>query len=84
MTVVHKKKLVVKEIDYELIIGNIYNLGVYGILRQCVLEHERPMILVESHDGIVGGHYVGKDIVHKILHRRIWWPTLHKDAKEYF
>jgi hypothetical protein len=32
MTVVHKKKLVVKEIDYELIIGNIYNLGVYGIL----------------------------------------------------
>jgi len=45
-----------------------------------VLEHERSMILVEAHEGMAGGHYAGTEIVRKI---RLWWPTLHKDAKEY-
>jgi hypothetical protein len=84
MTVAQKKKLVVKAVDYQLIIGNLYKLGVDGILRHCVLEHERPMILAEAHDGIAGGHYAGKETTQKILHAGIWWPTLHKDAKEYF
>jgi hypothetical protein len=35
-------------------------MGADNILRRCVLEHERPIILVESHEGIVGGHYAGK------------------------
>jgi hypothetical protein len=47
-----------------------------------VLEHERPMILAEAHESIEGGHYVGKAIAHKILCADLWWPTLHKDAKE--
>jgi hypothetical protein len=51
---------VVKAVDYQLIAGNLYKLGVDGILRRCVLEHERPMILSEAHEGIAGGHYVGK------------------------
>jgi hypothetical protein len=50
----------VKEVDYQLIVGNLYKLGAYGILRHCVLEHERSIILEEAHDGIVGGHYAGK------------------------
>jgi hypothetical protein len=49
-----------------------------------VVEHERPMILIEGHEGIPGGHYAGITIVHKILCAWIWWPTIHKDAKEYF
>jgi len=80
MTVAQKKQLVVKATDYRLIAGNLYKLGADGILMHCVLEHERSMILEEAHDGIVGGHYVGKATIHKILHAR---PTLHKDAKEY-
>jgi hypothetical protein len=48
------------------------------------LEHERLVILEEAHDGIVGGHYVGKATAQKILFTGLWWPTLHKDAKEYF
>ena len=47
---------------YQLIEGNLYKLGANGILRRCVLEHERPMILEEVHDGIVGGHYAGREI----------------------
>jgi hypothetical protein len=27
-------------------------MGVDNILRRCVLEHERPMILAEDHEGI--------------------------------
>jgi hypothetical protein len=56
----------------------------YRILRRYVLEHERPRVLLEYHEGIVGGHYVGKDTVHKVLCARLWWPTVHKDANEYF
>jgi hypothetical protein len=41
------------------------------------------MILAEVHEGIAGGHYAGKETTQKILHAGIWWPTLHKDAKEY-
>jgi hypothetical protein len=41
------------------------------------------MILTEAHEGIAGGHYVGKATAKKKLCSRIWWPTLHKDAKEY-
>ena len=41
------------------------------------------MILEESHEGIAGGHYVGKEIVQKVLRAGLWWPMLHRDAKEY-
>jgi hypothetical protein len=52
MTVAQKKQLVVKESNYQLIAGNLYKLGAHGILRRCVLEHERTMILLEAHEGI--------------------------------
>jgi transposase InsO family protein len=41
------------------------------------------MILAEAHEGIVGGHYVGKETMHKVLQAGLWWPTLHRYAKEY-
>jgi hypothetical protein len=56
-----KKNLVVGVADYQLIGGHLYNMCADNILRRCVLEHERPRILAESHEGIVGGHYAGKD-----------------------
>jgi len=39
------------------------------------------MILNEAHHGVAGGHYVGKDTVHKTLQEGLW-STLHADAKE--
>jgi hypothetical protein len=62
MTVAQKKELVVKATNYKLIARNLYKMGADGILRYCVLEHERPMILEEAHDGIFGGHYAGREI----------------------
>jgi hypothetical protein len=48
------------------------------------LEHERNMILLESHEGITEGKYVGKYIVQKVFHVGLWWTIVHEDAKEYF
>jgi hypothetical protein len=36
-------------------------MGAGNILRRCVLEHERPRILTEAHEGIDGVNYAGKD-----------------------
>jgi hypothetical protein len=55
-----RKNLVVRAFDYQLITGHLYKMGAYIILRRSALEHERPRILAESHEEIVGGHYVGK------------------------
>jgi hypothetical protein len=75
---------VVKAKYYQLIVENLYKLGTDGILRHCVLQHERLMILEETHDGISGGNYIGKETTRKILCVGLWWPTLHKYAKESF
>ena len=48
------------------------------------MEHEHPIILVEAHEGIIGGHYAGKATAQKMLHVRLWWPIISKDTKEYF
>jgi hypothetical protein len=79
-----KKILVVRAEDYQLIVEHLYKMGSDNILRRCVLEHERPTILAESHEGIVGGHYVGKYTTHKVLRVVLWWPTIHRYSKEYF
>jgi hypothetical protein len=54
------------------------------ILRRCVMEVERPLILTEAHEGITGGHYAWKETTHKVLRDGLWWPTLHRDAKDYY
>jgi hypothetical protein len=59
-------------------------MGSDEILRICVMEEEQPMILVESHEGITEGHYTGKETEHKVLRAGLRWPTLHKDAKDYY
>jgi hypothetical protein len=58
-------------------------MGVDNILRRYVLEHERPRILAESHEGMVGWDYAGKAITQKVLHIGLWWPTIDSDSKEY-
>jgi hypothetical protein len=70
MKVVQKKKMVVKDTYYQLIIGSLYKLGIDVVLRRCLLEHERSMILEEEHDGIAGGHYARREIPQKyFVHR---------------
>jgi hypothetical protein len=83
-TIIQKKQLVVRDADFSLIAEHLYKMGPDEILRRCVMEVERPLIIEEAHGGIVGGHYAGKSTTHKVLRAGLWWPTLHKDAKEYY
>jgi hypothetical protein len=59
--VIQKKQLVVHVAYFSLIAGQLYKMGSDEILRRCVMEAERPVILAEAHEGIAGGHYVGKE-----------------------
>jgi hypothetical protein len=52
-----KKNMVVRFAIFQLIVGHLYMMGIDSILRSCVLEHERPRILAEDYEGIVGGQY---------------------------
>jgi len=83
MTIAHNKKLVVKETNYQLIVGNLYNPGADGILRCCVLEHEMSIIIEEAHDGISRGHYAGREMTQNILCAGLWWAMLHKNVEYY-
>ncbi len=39
--------------------------------------------MTEAHGGVTGGQYVGKSTAQKILRAGLWWPIVHKDAKEF-
>ena len=78
-----KKQLVVHAVDFTLIVGQLYKLGPDEILRRYVLEHERRSILEEAHARVAGEHYAGKPTAQKVLIAGLWWPTVHKDAKEF-
>jgi hypothetical protein len=82
-TVIQKKQLVVRATYFSLIARQLYKMGPDEILRRCIMEAERPLILAEAHEGITGGHYTGKETTQKVLRASLWWPTLHKDAKDY-
>jgi hypothetical protein len=82
-TVTQKKKIVVRATNVSLIAGQLYKMGPDEILRRCVMETKIPLILEKSHEGITGEHYVGKETTQKVLRAGLWWPTLHKDDKDY-
>jgi hypothetical protein len=66
-TMPKKKHLVVRAADFSLIVSQLYNMGPNEILRKCLMEAEHPLILAESHEGIAGGHYAGKETAQKVL-----------------
>jgi hypothetical protein len=82
-TIPQNKQLVVRATYFSLVAGQLYKMGLDEILRRCVMEIERPVILIEADEGIAKGHYAGKATAQKVLRDGLWWPTLHRDAKEY-
>ena len=78
------KQLVVKAVNFTIIVGQSYKLGPNEIVKRSVLPHERPLILEEAHTGIASGHYSRNPTAQKILTTGLWWPTLHKEAKEFY
>ena len=78
-----KKQLVVKAVDFTLLAGQLYNLGPDEVLGRCVMPHEKDAIIREAHSGTARGHFAGKPTAQKILTAILWWPTLHKDTKDF-
>jgi hypothetical protein len=83
-TITQKKQLVVRIADFLLIARELYKIELHEILRRGVMEEERPLILAKGHEGITGGHYAVKATMQKILRDGLWWPTLHRYAKDYY
>jgi hypothetical protein len=65
--VIQKKQLVIHAAEFQLIAGQLYKMGPDEILRRCLMEAKRSLILVESHEGIAGGHYAGKETTKMVL-----------------
>ena len=83
MVVQQKKQLVVIAADFTLIAGHLYKLGPDEVLRRCVMPYGKQAIIREAHSYTAGGHFVGKPTAQKILAAGLWWPTLHRDTKEF-
>ena len=62
----------VRVVDFTLIAGQLYKMRPDEILRRCVLEHEKPLILAEAHSRVAGGHYSGKSTAQNILTAGLW------------
>jgi hypothetical protein len=75
--------MVVRTADYQLIVGQLYKLGLDNILKRYALNHERQDILWEFHSGVARGHVGGNATAKKVLQDGLWWATLFKDDKEY-
>jgi len=69
--------------NYQLVLENIYKLVIYGILRRCMFDHEKPILLWEIHDDQGGGKYRGKANAWKVFSVGIWCQTLFSNAIEY-
>ena len=78
-----KKQLVVKTTNFTLIAGHLYKLGPDEVLCRCIMLDEKEAIIREAHSGATGGHFAGKPTAQKILATGLWWPTLHKDTKDF-
>ena len=77
------KELVTQATDFTIITGQLYKLGANEVMHRYILEHEWHAILVEVHEGVAGGPYVGNEMTKKILRSGLWWPTIHHDSHDY-
>ncbi|KAL4271777.1 hypothetical protein GQ457_13G016270 [Hibiscus cannabinus] len=54
------------------------------LLRRCVPEEEQKDILFHCHTSTCGGHFGGARTAAKVLQSGFYWPTLFKDAHNYY
>ena len=77
-----KRELVVRVINFSVIAGHLYKMGTDEILRQYIPEFERSSILMDSHGGVAGGHYVGRETTQKILRASYFYPSIFTNCIE--
>ena len=67
MSKVEARKLIRRAGPYQLIIRQLYIKGMDEVLRRCALPQDIDDILLQSHDGIAGGHFGSKVTTRKVF-----------------
>ncbi len=67
-----RRKMTLKSKAFQLIQGLLYKMGPNNVLCRCVMEEEIPNVLLESHEGLVGGHMGLDATAQKVLLARLW------------
>ena len=75
-----KQALRLKSSQYQLIDGVLFWKNYDKVLVRCLEKYDARHILIELHDGLVGGHFSKETIKHKVLRAGYYWPTLFKDT----
>eukprot|EP00253_Pinus_taeda_P012235 PITA_12235 len=79
-----KRKIIQESARYSWITNELYKKGPNFMIRRCVREDEMPEILKACQDEPCSGHFADKRTAYKILSSGYYWPSIFKDAKEYF
>ncbi|XP_074357176.1 uncharacterized protein LOC141696919 [Apium graveolens] len=69
---------------YVIYDGVLYRRKFSVPLLKCIDGDECNYILGEVHEGIYGNHSGGSSLAQKILRQGYYWPTMKKDAFEFF
>ena len=69
-----------KSAQYQLIDSVLFRKNYDKVLLRCLEKDDAKHILIELHDGLVGGHFSGETTTHKVLRVGYYWPILFKDA----
>ena len=75
-----KLALRLKYSQYQMIDGVLFQHNYEKVLLRCLEKNDAKLILIELHDGSVGGHFSRETTAHKVLRVGYYWPTLFKDA----
>jgi len=79
-----RKKLFKEANQYVWDDPHLFKIGADNLLRRYVTQEEANKILWHCHNSPYGGHFNGERTAAKVLQAGFFWPSLFKDANEYF
>ncbi|XP_057808647.1 uncharacterized protein LOC131023122 [Salvia miltiorrhiza] len=62
----------------------LFKLGKDEVIRRCIPDVEQQQVLKFCHDAPCGGHSGGQKTAHKVLQSSLFWPSLFKDAHNFY
>ena len=61
----------------------LYKRGLSQPYLRCLALDESNYILREDHEGVCGNHSGARALVHKVICKGYYWPTIQADVKTY-
>ncbi|XP_070041436.1 uncharacterized protein [Nicotiana tomentosiformis] len=60
----------------------LFRICMDGVIRRCVPDEEKNIIIEACHSSPYGGHHGGARMTAKVLSCGFYWPTLYKDTSD--